>query len=108
MTEFRTFEASDAPWTAIGFAFGIFYGAMFIFLFAFWGLDGMLLLFIIGLPFLAVQLILYIGVDRFAKWRHRDVAPKPPTAWLRHHSISFGSAIGASLALVWVFAAVRL
>ena len=100
MTTYRPFQPGDAPWTLLGFAFGAFYGVMFIFLFAFWGFDGMVLLLVIGLPFLAVQLVLNIGFGRFSRWRRRDDPPPEPAAWLRHHSISIGAAAGASVILL--------
>ena len=99
MTAFRTFEPHDTPWTLAGIAFGLFYGAMFVALIAFWG-QGILLLLVLSLPFIAVQLILNIGLDRFAKWRRRDDLPPAPIPWLRHHSISLGAAIGAGIALI--------
>lgn len=101
MTDFRPFTRSDVPWTAFGAAFGLFYGASFVALVAFWGL-GMFLLLLLAVPYMLVQLVVNIGFDRFSKWRRRDKPPRAPTAWLRHHSISLGALTGAALALIFI------
>ena len=99
MTDFRPFEPRDIPWSAFGTAFGLFYGFMFVALVWFWG-QGIILLLLLSIPFVAGQLVLNMAFDRFLKWRRRDDPPPPPTSWYRHHSISVGAALGACVALV--------
>lgn len=101
MTVFRPFRRADMPPTLFGLAFGAFYGAMTIALINVWG-SGILLLLLLGLPFIAVQLIVHIALNRFARWRRTETPPAPPNAWARHHSVSIGAATGAT-ALLLVF-----
>lgn len=101
MTEFRPFQPADTPWALFGLLFGAFYGAMFVLLIDFWG-AGLILLTILAIPFIAVQVVLNIALDRFSKWRRAETPAPLPTAWLRHHSISIGAVIGAVAALALV------
>lgn len=99
MTEFRPFQPGDTPWALFGLAFGLVYGFLGILVLAFI-LEGAWAILVLGAPFILFQVASILGFDRFLNWRRRNDPPPPLSAWVRHHSVSIGAAVGASVGLV--------
>ncbi|MBF9034609.1 hypothetical protein HKCCE2091_10180 [Rhodobacterales bacterium HKCCE2091] len=96
------FAPRDLPWTIGGLVLGFFVGLIVTGIVMLL-IEGFWIFLVIGLPILALQVLLTLGVEKIVRrFRpERQPAPDgPPAHWVRRYSFLAGVVVGMIFAIV--------